>query len=140
MGEGILLAHVEGNAEWLNVLHTIVEDTFSEGARAWFRLKGLMVTALLTLETSDLLKENSHGQMKVAFALAEPGLDRGRYDRRSLADSAGYVQYPGHLGHASVDALHLLLEIPLRRRFLSGGIPMGGVVLGIEASIAGCGE
>lgn len=64
MGEGIILAHVEGNAEQLNVLLlTIVEDTFSEGARAWFCLEGLMVAALVTLKASNLLKKKSHGRV-----------------------------------------------------------------------------
>ncbi|CAL8174979.1 unnamed protein product [Prunus armeniaca] len=60
MGDGILLARVEGNAERLNVLLTIVENTFSEGVRAWFRPEGLMATKLLTLKTSDLLKEKPY--------------------------------------------------------------------------------
>ncbi|KAI5338507.1 hypothetical protein L3X38_017778 [Prunus dulcis] len=91
MGERILLARVEANAERLNVhLLIIVEDTFNERARVWLCLEGLMVAALLTLKTSDLLKEKSHGRVGmredtrslrlvvwVAFALAEPGLDWG---------------------------------------------------------------
>ncbi|CAL9013802.1 unnamed protein product, partial [Prunus brigantina] len=84
----------------------------------------------------------------------------GPYDGRSRAGSAGCVQHPGyasgcdnhapaqhswyegvrnilcHLGHTGAEALHLLLEIPLRRRFLYGGIPIGGVALGIEAGLA----
>ncbi|CAL2246429.1 unnamed protein product [Prunus armeniaca] len=64
MGEGILLARVKGSAERLNVLLlTIVEDTFSEGARAWLHLKGLIAVALLTLKTSDFLKEEPHGRV-----------------------------------------------------------------------------
>lgn len=64
MGERILFAHVEGNLEWLNVfLLTIVKDMLSEGAMAWFRPEGLMAAALLTLKTSDLLKEKSHGKV-----------------------------------------------------------------------------
>ncbi|CAL9021023.1 unnamed protein product [Prunus brigantina] len=64
MGDGILLARVEGNAERLNVLLTIVlEDAFPEGARAWFRPEELMATTLLTLKTSDLLKKKPHGRV-----------------------------------------------------------------------------
>ncbi|CAL9020924.1 unnamed protein product [Prunus brigantina] len=65
MGDGILLARVEGNAERLNVLLTItmVMNTFSEGARAWFRPEELMATTLLTLKTSDLLKKKPHGRV-----------------------------------------------------------------------------
>ncbi|CAL2277473.1 unnamed protein product [Prunus armeniaca] len=41
-----------------------------------------------------------------------------------------------HLGHTGTKALHLLLEIPLNQRLLSGGILTGGVVLGIMAGLA----
>lgn len=64
MSEGILLARVEGDAERLNVfLLTIVEDTFSEGARAWFCPQGLMAATLFTFKTSNFLKEESHGRV-----------------------------------------------------------------------------
>ncbi|CAL2246433.1 unnamed protein product [Prunus armeniaca] len=57
MGKGILLACVEGNAERLNILLlTIVEDTFSEGARTWLCPEGLMAAVLLTLKTLDLFQ------------------------------------------------------------------------------------
>ncbi|CAL8134032.1 unnamed protein product [Prunus armeniaca] len=45
MGEGILLARVEGNVE------------------AWLRPEGLMAVALLTLKMPDLFKEESHSRV-----------------------------------------------------------------------------
>lgn len=42
---------------------TIVEDRFSEGARAWLRPEGLMAVALLTLKMPDLFKEESHSRV-----------------------------------------------------------------------------
>ncbi|CAL9021025.1 unnamed protein product [Prunus brigantina] len=97
--------------------------------------------------------------MKVAFALAEPGLDWGTMTGDhwlvrlgvfnilvTLQGSTIMLQLDilgtkmfvvlHHLGHTGVEALHLLLEIQLHRRFLFRGIPTGGVALGIVAGLA----
>ncbi|CAL2247500.1 unnamed protein product [Prunus armeniaca] len=64
MGERILRASVEGNAEWLNVLLLVViEDMLGKGLRAWLLPEGLMAAVLLTLQTSDVLEEEPHSRV-----------------------------------------------------------------------------
>ncbi|CAL8155440.1 unnamed protein product [Prunus armeniaca] len=64
VGQKVFLTHVEGEAKQLNILFlTIVEDTLGKGAKAWLRPKGLVVAMLLVLETSNLLKNKSHGMI-----------------------------------------------------------------------------
>ncbi|CAL2246428.1 unnamed protein product [Prunus armeniaca] len=93
--------------------------------------------------------------MKVAFALAEPKLDRGAMMGDHWLVRLGVLNILGviimlqldilgtkvfivlrRLGHTVAEVVYLILEIPLRLRFLSGGISTGGVALGIEAGLA----
>ena len=82
MGERILRASVESDAEWLDIfLLVVVEDTLSKGPWPWFRLEGLMAAMLLIFQAPDLLEEKPHSRvgMRKSFKCQRPrgGIDRG---------------------------------------------------------------
>ena len=82
VGERILRASVESDAEWLDIfLLVVVEDTLGKRPWPWFRPEGLMAAMLLAFQAPDLLEEKPHSRvgMRKSFKRQRPGggIDRG---------------------------------------------------------------
>ncbi|CAL9021049.1 unnamed protein product [Prunus brigantina] len=70
MGERILRASVEGDAEGLDVfLLVVIKDAFGKGPRSWLRPEGLVAALLLAQQAPDLLKEKPHGRVGMRESL-----------------------------------------------------------------------
>ncbi|CAL9010609.1 unnamed protein product [Prunus brigantina] len=91
IGERILRASIEGDAEWLNVfLLVIIEDTFGKEPRSCLRPEGLVAATVPAISINvdwfmgpvlrwgDVKEPRlGHLRMEGAFTLAEPRLDWG---------------------------------------------------------------
>ncbi|CAL2257603.1 unnamed protein product [Prunus armeniaca] len=64
VGDRILNADVEGDAEWLDVLLLVViKDAFGKGPKSSLCPEGLVVALLFALQMLYLLEEELHGRV-----------------------------------------------------------------------------
>ena len=99
VGERVLRASVESDAEWLDIfLLVVVEDAFGKGPWSWFCPEGLMAAMLFAFQAPDLFKEKPHGRvgMRKSFRCQRPGggADRG-WGLFPIFQRPGVVIWPG---------------------------------------------